>query len=842
MDVKGEEAARIDNQIDVFSKAFLGMTVACARCHDHKFDAITAADYYALAGFLQSSRRRIEWLDSDDQQQRKINQILEQRDSINAVALREAAVWSTETLTSQLLQMIGTHHAVAPNQQQASLDSQPVSHAGKDDAAVFNPADPLSLMAFLQTARKKYTPPKDAATDDAADGHNAVSNTALMEKAGAWSRRVLMHASSNPASDVDQAQTVLFASLQSGIPEGWLAYGQALMNQQSGASSSQQSLVRWSTAGPAITTTNGVSSLDIAPNLKGSLQSPTFELQHPEVLVLVAGQNSRVRLVIDGYVMNEFSELLFNGAKQSINTEGQFRWIRLNGDVHRYMGHRCHLEFLDEGDGWFCVKEIRFAVHPGGRPPQTETASEFNVRLATAISGEHISTIAELIQTYADHVIRHQEWPAIAARLQLLPSFRSALNPSVGTTTATASPAQATNAKSLTTGAPETSVIQDFVNTWQHLAENLPEGDPVMVMCDGSPEDEHLFIRGSHRNRGALVPRQFLTAFVSQSSESAASADWTQTGSGRLYLADQVTGSANSLTSRVAVNRIWQHMFGRGIVSSADNFGVLGSPPTHPELLDYLATRFQTEDWSVKKLIRLIALSRTYRQSSTGRKDANAADPTNALLHRARVRRLEGETIRDAILAVAGQLRPTVYGPPVPVHLTAFMQGRGRPKNNGPLDGDGRRSIYQSVNRNFLAPFLLAFDTPAPATAVGRRSTSNVPAQALILMNNAFVEQQTRHWAQRLVAESQPSNLHATGSEISKPEDQQYADIVSLAFRHALARTPTEAELQLFIKFSKAQAEDYGIATTESSALNDARVVADICHVLLNQKEFVFLE
>ena len=870
VDVKGEEAARIDNQIDVFSKAFLGITVACARCHDHKFDAITAKDYYALAGFLQSSRRRIEWLDSDRQGQEQIDKILEQRAEINAVAIRESNVWSPDILASHLTQMLSDPDSNDAEQQQLPLTPQAEPEPGKDDAATFNPADPLSLLASLSSAATDQQATDQQATDQqATDQQAAVSASPLVQNAQAWSRKVRQHAPTNQTSGGDQPATIRFAAMQLGVPEGWMTYGQAFYGDQSGKGDSKHPSVRQSTMallsplspstiggansganqmGPTVTTSDGVSSLDIAPKLKGSLHSPTFELQHPEVLVLVAGQNSRVRLVIDGYVMNEFSELLFHGAKQSINPENEFRWIRLNGDVHRYIGHQCHLEFLDEGDGWFCVKEIRFATHPGASPPQVQPASDFNVQLANAILDEQISTDARLIQAYADHVMRHHEWPAIAARLKLLPSFQSDPNAATAVSAAAISNDDSNVPPSTTIQPANRAMLVERVKNWTELAKNLPGGDPVLVMCDGSPEDEHLFIRGSHRNPGERVPRQFLTAFVSQSSDSMASSDWAQEGSGRLYLADQVTRPDNPLTSRVGVNRIWQHLLGRGIVASADNFGVLGSLPSHPKLLDYLAIRFQAENWSIKKLIKMIAVSRTYRQSSIGNAHANEADPTNTLLHRARVRRLEGEIIRDAILAVSGQLQSTTYGPPVPVHLTEFMQGRGRPGTNGPLDGDGRRSIYQSVNRNFLAPFLLAFDTPAPATAVGRRGTSNVPAQALILMNNAFVEQQTQHWAQRLTAELNSTRGNSPVGDLPVANEQLITDdqhglaVVSLAFRQAFARNPTAAELQLFKEFAAAQAVDYWIDPTQTSVWNDARVVADICHVLLNQKEFVFLE
>src|SRR4029077_19992943 len=174
--------------------------------------------------------------------------------------------------------------------------------------------------------------------------------------------------------------------------------------------------------------------------------------------------------------------------------------------------------------------------------------------------------------------------------------------------------------------------------------------------------------------------------------------------------------------------------------------------PTHPELLDYLASEFVKQGWSFKKLHRLLMLSSTFQMSSaTTDRRAEELDPQNKLWHRMNLRRLEGEAVRDSILAVSGRLDERMDGPGVLPYLTPFMVGRGRPGNSGPLDGDGRRTVYLNVRRNFLSPLFLAFDYPIPFSTIGRRSVSNVPAQALALMNNPFVRQQAELWARRVL-------------------------------------------------------------------------------------------
>jgi hypothetical protein len=267
------------------------------------------------------------------------------------------------------------------------------------------------------------------------------------------------------------------------------------------------------------------------------------------------------------------------------------------------------------------------------------------------------------------------------------------------------------------------------------------------------------------------------------------------------------------------VNRVWYHLFGRGIVPTVDNFGVLGQVPSHRELLDYLAVHFTRDlGWSVKSLIREIVLSNSYQMSSAVTDEAaEQADPENILLHRMNVKRLEGEAIRDAVLAASGRLNPTTSGPSVMVYLTPFMDGRGKPGKSGPLDGDGRRSIYISVRRNFLQPMFLAFDAPIPFTAMGRRNVSNVPAQALIMMNDPFIIDQMHVWAKRLAS-------------ISAPEER-----VRQMYLTAYSRPPTNPELQDALTFVREQAPSYG-ATPD-----DERVWADLSHVLVNGKEFIYL-
>jgi hypothetical protein len=358
-------------------------------------------------------------------------------------------------------------------------------------------------------------------------------------------------------------------------------------------------------------------------------------------------------------------------------------------------------------------------------------------------------------------------------------------------------------------------IVAGYVAARERIVKNIqPVSRLAPAIWEGTGVDETVFVRGSPKAAGEQVPRRFLEALGGTALITSGP------GSGRLELARTMTDPVrNPFIARVAVNRVWHHLFGRGIVASVDNFGVLGEAPTHPELLDYLADRFVQDGWSVKRLIRELVLSNTYRMSSHPDAAAELADPQNLLMHRMRLRRLEGEAIRDAMLAVSGRLDRTAYGPSVPVYLTPFLEGRGRPAKSGPLDGAGRRSVYQSVYRNFLNPFLLAFDTPIPFSTVGRRQVSNVPAQALILMNDPFVHDQAAVWATAVLA--------GRGSLAQKVRGMYLA---------VFGRPPCGDELTACLDFLSEQAGRYG---TNPDGL---KPWTDLAHTLFNAKDFVYVE
>lgn len=272
------------------------------------------------------------------------------------------------------------------------------------------------------------------------------------------------------------------------------------------------------------------------------------------------------------------------------------------------------------------------------------------------------------------------------------------------------------------------------------------------VLDRGKIGDAPLFKRGDVGQPGAPVPRRFPEAIQLDGSFTIPTGQ-----SGRLELARWLTHAEQPLTSRVVVNRVWSQLFGAGLVRTVDNFGATGEAPSHPELLDHLARWFVKEGWSFKKLVRALVLSRAYRQASTFNQAAFLRDPDNRLLWRAGKRRLPAEAIRDAMLAVSGELDParpeaSLIGRVIgdrPISLIGLDK-----RVPADLDGSVHRSVYLPVIRDRLPDALELFDFAEPSLVTGQRETTNVPVQALYLMNSPFVQKQATALAARLEREA----------------------------------------------------------------------------------------
>ncbi len=305
------------------------------------------------------------------------------------------------------------------------------------------------------------------------------------------------------------------------------------------------------------------------------------------------------------------------------------------------------------------------------------------------------------------------------------------------------------------------------------LEANHPAAPPrANVLMDVGPKvakDYPVLIRGEAQNRGEVVPRRFLEVLSPDPKKRPA----FKNGSGRLELAQAIASPGNPLTARVLVNRIWQEHFGAGFVATPDDLGNMSSPPTHPELLDYLAATFVENGWSVKKLHRQIVLSRTYQQSSENNSRFATMDPQNTLLWRANLRRLDFEELHDALIAVSGALDPKIGGRSVPIGSAEFAS---------------RRAVYTYIDRRNPAELLTQFDFPNPDVPSGRRYETIVPQQSLFLMNSPMVIETARKLVER------PEFAKLTSDEAR----------VNALYLAVYQRPATAAELKLCLNFVQA--------------------------------------
>jgi hypothetical protein len=677
VDLEGDEAERVQNQVEVCTKAFLGMTVGCARCHDHKFDPISQKDYYALCGYLDSAA----YVQSPYQSREHNRRIAEQLAKIDDEAKSIVKQWLAES--------------------ERTLPEMPHYQPVKDETLIVDYSESTSAVVsdgFAFGSRTRQ--PGDVIWGSQPDHPlNGIHSRGEVARDRAW-------IACRPAGDVMEDVGV----------ENWKRAGRTLTTP-----------VFLVGPGKIYTWVRGGCRTYVAMNSHLTIRGP-----------------------LHGQLLKDHPH------------SPDWRWIEL--DMSRYRGSRGMLEFVLREDEDF---EVAAVVQASESPAPWNSASfqpiqEVNAKLAA--TGE-------------------VDDPAIAAiESRLLPLFER-----------------------------RQRLIQQIQTT--------SEVTPAMLE-DGAGYDTPLAVRGNPHKPADAVPRRFLEVFGGVAGES-------NGGSPRLALAERIVDPERTpITARVIVNRIWQHYFGVGLVASADDFGRMGSEPSHPELLDWLASELISHEWSLKPIHRLILDSAAYRQASYLPESADEttrarwaageeADPTDALLHRMRLRRIEAEAIRDSVLVAAERLDDRLYGRGVQTHLTEHHEGRGKPTVSGPLDGAGRRSLYLQVRRNFPEPLLVAFDFPVPSTTRGRRSTSNVPAQALALMNNPFVLEEATRFAKRVIAD--------------RPDDDSR---VALAFEIAYARKPTSMETTEALEFLKSE---QAVGSSEEAAW------ADLCHALMNAKEFAFV-
>lgn len=778
----------VDTQVDTLSKAFQATTVACARCHDHKIDAVSMQDYYALLGILRSSRQVSHTIDAPEVNAQPMQQL---RDLKTKIRKELAEVWLAETRD------VGRYLLAA----EARRSKRP------DPGDLARGLDPQRLERW--TAALQAEKPT---VDDPLSPWRALA-VAKSPEPSAFMAEWKKLAEQWERSTAAGKGFVPFCDFRGGGLAGWQVGGHGL---RSGPSPSGDVVLNpdGDTLVKAVLP-GGFYTHSLSEKLNGTLRSPLLPKGKKHISFQVLGQRgSALRLVSNncqlnyrnyrGLTSNELQWVTFPVPEDadSLRTYAELMTMfdnpkfpdqlsALGGDPTNY---RLPWEQAAANPrSYFGV--TRVVLHDDATPPGPELS---HLRLLT--TGPAPQTLAEVAARYtaaAEAAVR--AWAEDRATDDdvrwLDPLLRRGL---------------------FGNSIRQTPGLEALVKQYRQTEAELSLPRVVPGMADAGPGFEQpMFARGDCMKPGPLAPRRYLEV-LSRPAERFEAA-----GSGRRELAERISSPSNPLTARVMVNRVWHHLFGSGLVRTVDDFGHVGELPSHPELLDYLAGRFVEDGWSVKRLIRALVLTRTFQMANKPSPASRETDPLNRLLQHYPARRLEAEAIRDGILAASGRLDRSLYGMSIqPYREKANADRRLFP---GPLDGNGRRSIYIKNNLMEAPKFLGAFNFPGGKVTQGRRDVTNVPAQALALLNDPFVMQQADVWAQRLVARQ--------GDTVGR----RIEDL----FHVALGRPPTAEERKRFEQAAVRLGELHEVSADK--VLASRAVWKDLAHTMFNLKEFLYV-
>ncbi len=689
-DALDEKVRFTDDQINVFSKTFLAQTVSCARCHNHKFDAISQADYYALFGILGSSRPAMLDVNTAEVQQRHKGELVEIKAAIRSALAEAWSAWENGWL-------------------ELSADVQKKAESSDH---------PLHLLWDLEQRLG------EGLSFDAA-----------------WEATRAAEQESGPSTEFERRWDLTGAT---GMGE-WYSSGNGL-----GGDASPAGEFAVAPAGEQVL--SGIYPAGIYTHLlssrhRGVLQSAHFSLEGEYELWfrVLGGGGAKLRYAVQDYPR---SGTVFPISEIKSDT---WSWSRL--DLSYWDGDRVHLDLytgqdapIEVGGGdrsWFGVREVRMSKKGAGRP--SDPILDVCSTLAFTDAPRSMDELSEQIAHRINEAI--ESWKRSEATDQQALLLDACLRGGL-----------------LANDLVQLPEVAKLVGEYRALEAAVPLPTRVPGIVEADAADQALFVRGDHRNPGEVIPRRFLEAIDPQPYEPG-------TG-GRLELAEDLLRADNPLTARVITNRIWHHLFGQGLVTTPDNFGRLGTEPSHPELLDFLSARMVEKGWSIKEMVRFLVLSKTWRLSSTVSPAALALDPENRWLSHANTRRLDAEAIRDSLFAVAGRLDERMFGP-----------------GFGPNSATPRRSVYAESRRNALDAFLQGFDAPVPFAPVGSRHVTNVPAQALTLLNDPLVRDLARAWGGSMRSRAAGSSESAVLAYMFESATGREAEAEELAALSAYAES-----------------------------------------------------
>jgi hypothetical protein len=765
----------IDEQLDTIGRTFMGLTLGCARCHDHKYDPLTMADYYALAGIFKSTKTM---------------------DNFKVVARwHERPIGSTEAIAEQ-------------ERRQTEI---------ADKKSEINRVTSDANDSLLREARGRV-------------GKYLRAATALRREHALLKdlKSILADAATSDTPGVIVVEAENYA--RGNVKREFTGYGEAIgviYNQgelpnvaefdiETSAPGTFQIELRYAAAEsrPVRLVVNGkLAKSDAAAKSTGSW-FPDTQAWSAEAIVSLAPGRNVIRIECD-QPFPHFDKLALVPRKSAGVTNAVPRTAEqiasdagLNVAILEQWAKYLERTKNDPASPLRAWHEATSLAAPPDANP-----------LFADLVGSVEASLAARYQQLCDDADR--AWQALRATeagkdaKQLADasqeSLRQILYDPKGPFAIPDKPERfyAANA------AAKVAILRDELAGLEKSFTPLPE---AMAVRDGAAQDLRVHLRGNYLTLGDKVPRRFPRALADHRATPIAG-----TGSGRLELADWLARPDHPLTSRVMVNRVWHWHFGAGLVRTTDNFGRLGERPTHPGLLDWLARRFVEGGWSIKTLHRTIMLSATYQMSTQYNERAAAIDPENRLLWRMNRRRLEAESIRDALLAVSGQLDTTMGGTLLDTANRAYV--KGYPNSVYDKYDFNRRSVYLPVLRSMLYDVFQAFDFADPSTPNGERAATTVAPQALFMLNSKLMAEQSRHLAGSLLADS----------SVADPAR------IALLYERTLGRPPSDTETARALAFIERYASALDAEST-SAADRRARAWRALCRSMLASSEFIYVE
>jgi len=753
----------IDEQVETMGRAFMGLTLGCARCHDHKFDPIPTADYYSLAGIFKSTRTMENFSVVARWQERPLvtSEKVKEREAHQAKIVAKQAEMdhqkaeATERILDEARRHVGDYLLAA-----RELDR--MNELAEKARSWGNEPDKLAETGVILIETETYDRGnvlRDTTNYgkgigvlvNAGEVPNFVEYDVEVNQAGAYQLELrYAAAASRPCRILINGDEVK-GNAAAEVTGTWFPDSQTWF-------------------------VEGVYRLAKGKNIV-RLEQPTFFPHIDKILLLpvplaeAESLHTNIEYRTIPKLVRQWLDYL---KKDKANSDSVFAvW-------HTMVSENELSQFSGLGS------ELRARLFESEKPKDVTTLAARYGELFKAAKPDQ----AEGSLAYGLHQVLHASDGPFAVPNSLEAHFPE------------------DTSKQLAALAQEK----------KSLEESLPQFPEAMVVSDSTPENIPIHLRGSHITLGRVVPRRFPQILASR--------DQTPIGddrSGRLELAHWLSNENAALTARVMVNRIWQGHFGEALVRSPNNFGSLGERPTHPVLLDHLASRFVHYDWSMKAMHRVIMLSSSYRMSAAWNETAAATDPKNHFLWRMNRRRLEVEAIRDSILDVGGSIDLTMRGTMLPTANRAYVTSTA---NVDPVVYETtRRSIYLPVVRSALFDVFQSFDFAEPSVSSGQRDSTTIATQALFMMNSGLVSQQCLSAARELLQET------------AEDDDVRLYMLYQRVFR----RSPTTDELvearEYIDRYMKvAAAKDLGLEEPGQRAWQS------LCRALVSSSEFIYLE